>query len=91
MLEDPQNWLGIRQASQQYDVAISYLYKLAYDPMKTVRTRLREYEGKIRREVLFFKPDLDQWEENRPARFKRKNTAQATDESSSRRELVSPL
>jgi len=33
-----------------------------------------EHEGKIRREVQFFKPDLDRWEENRPARFKKKVT-----------------
>lgn len=73
-MKDPRNWLGIRKASQQYDVAVSYLYKLAYDPAKTVRTQILEHEGKIRREVQFFKPDLDRWEENRPERFKRKNT-----------------
>lgn len=68
------NWLGIRRASQQYDVAISYLYKLAYDPGEPVKTRILMRPGKIRREVQFFKPDLDRWEENRPTRFKRKNT-----------------
>jgi len=73
-MNDPRNWLGIRKASQQYDVAISYLYKLAYDPEEPVRTRIVEREGKIRREVQFFRPDLDRWEENRPLRFKRKNT-----------------
>jgi len=73
-IPDPENWLGIRQASQEYDVAISYLYKLAYDPKQPVRVVMKVTKGKIRREVLFYKPDLDRWEENRPPRFKRKDT-----------------
>jgi hypothetical protein len=68
------NWLGIRKASQQYDVAISYLYKLAYDPAEPVKTRILRRPGKIRREVQFLKADLDRWEENRPERFKKKTT-----------------
>lgn len=75
MSEDTEEqWLGVREASREFDVAISYLYKLAYDTDSGVETRIVETPGKIRREVQFSRSSLERWQENRPERFKRKNT-----------------
>lgn len=87
MPDETEEWLGIRRASQEYNVAISYLYKIAYDPASRIETRVVQ-TGRVRHEIQFRRADLEKWQETRPERFKRKDTTTTKSEVAGRQELA---
>ena len=65
------DWLFLRQVMREYDLSPTYIYRLADQGI--LETRIVQTK-RVRHEQQYSRRSLDRWQENRPARFKRKVT-----------------